>query len=634
MLKPIRQFSGSKSQQILLENTSPSNYNLHVVNNIPLSSEPNYFAFKLTGKELIAKCKDGRCFCLGHYSGNRWTMPTHGALKHTSCKLFPGVVLQIEDDLEDCRDTLNQIARKVCMMNGIESILYYQHWNDLRKQANLRMNFQTPPCLNEIIDFVAETPIYLNILEAFGKAIEQVSDNDSLESQMFAVFLSCTVIKMLEDAYNHYQYPKANPNPQPDLVFPDEVTLIAYIHTRARTERMKYINIDQKDIRLSLHALCLLWLGCRILDNSITQSRTNVFTRHSNNFFRQLRGIVVDYIKTGEIKEIFPDKTLQEKYLVPLFAAEGEGTLLPKIIQEISKDELFVLMECSLMYDCGNFPLEAILSYLVFCHEIKALPLAALRALNYGSFLIKRHLDKQEIEVWLRNSTVENHQSFSTVLHCCPGYARLRQAAGKVANQFEIQFICNLIYSGYEKIHDFIANGKPVDFFGAYSFEGCGSQFSDFKDCYLSAMRDNPVFLDFLQKYKLSFLQFKDDFCRDYKNCASIEWSIPKSYDPFIEIKDWIMAADAALFIREVSSIYSGLSVSDKKREKEIEEYLHGNRSQLLMTEETERYHDELCIDSHLYRHDSKPLTGMTRSFEEFEISDRLGGNREQWRRN
>ena len=648
-------------------------------------------------KALILETKEKEYFVVGEMKKEAIWMkpqkknyPMKCISRWTQCKVFSGCVLEI-DSYDDCSMSIYEITRKYCMVPGFEDIIACNITEEMKNQKLLRQNFKVPMHLENIISFVATTATYIRIVDSFAAMIRDLSVESDIGFQQDAVYLSCALIKILEDAF--YQSKCVTKAVRTTEAFKriewfigkDEVTLVELICEEVKTVRTMSINSSQMDEYISLHALCLHWVACRY------DKDRDIIPPGKPSFLIELHRLGQSFLETGIIEEVFHDKDLSVIDLPYSVETHNDydrssSKLFHKMMESISREELFVLLEASLMSASPRISVNGILSLLVFLHEIKGLPFSALRGLNYSQFLTRNLLStsrdanpdgflpgdnlsvsgyKEPTKSWLQKIWPESvpslnqqeTQSVVTAVTMCPELAKLRltmhydQARDNFRKDYDkelalsdINFIVeNILLKSLTEVKtysDACTKGMSSGLIAAYAYEAVGGPFNEIKDCYVSSMRDSRVVQDLL----LHGLPFPPDdlssIINDYKHAINCEWDAPNSFKPFIEEEDWTYAAAASLLMKEIFIVYKGIGSFPRAEDGGegqkmcIYRWLHekhpilpledGFKVHLLEKNTTQR--EECAIDHHLYRHNPVSVDNSfpTRSFHAVKSLDEM----------
>ena len=658
---------------------------------VTLNEDVNDFNFGIydDGKyiALILETKTKQHFVVGEMQEKAiWkkpqkeNCPMRSTSRWTQSRVFSGGLLQI-DSFDDCSISIYEIARKYCMVVGFENIVSCNVTEAMRAQDKIRQNFKVPEHLENIIAFVATSDTYIRILNATVEVIRNLSVIKDTAYQQDAVYLSCALIKILEDAFYQSEC-VTQPLKKTDsshkiewFTGKDEVTLAIQICDEVKALQMMSINSIKKDEASSLHAICLHWAARRF------HSDSDLVPTEKPSFFAELHRIGKRFLETGNIEEVFLDKDLSMidiPYSIEVHNNydKSSSKLFHKMMESISREELFVLLEVLLMDISLDFHTSRSLSALIFLHEIKGLPFSALRGLNYSHFLTRtmsstlRNANpggflpgdnlsapgcKEPTKSWLEKTwpdtapslDPQEAQSVVTAVTLCPELAKLRLTGhynqarenfrkdhGKELALSDASFITeNILSKSLTELRtysDACRKETRGSLIAAYAYEAVGGPFTAIKDCYVSSMRNSGA-VDNLLENGLPFPPHDlSAMIDDYNHAVNREWESADNFKPFIQEKNWTYAAAASLLMKEIFFVYRGIGSfprndEGKQQQKCMFDWLHEKRPMVppengfniqLLSKNTP-YLEGRTMDYHLYRHNPVPVDNAfpTRSF-------------------
>lgn len=618
---------------------------------------------------LILTTKRNHNYVIGERHDSKiWKEPSSCPLPHTVCKikgnLVPGVAMRLKNHIPK-PISVYEIIRKECMVEGFNHILNCNETQKMMEQVNLRKNFEVPSNILSIIDFVKKKKQYRRLLKSCSAKLKSLA-GDSVQSQKDMVFLACTSLKLLEDAFRKYpQMQKPNTSGLIELknkIGKDEVSLVLHIDSEVECER----DVMGEEENVSLTLMCLQWVISHY--DHPDRDGYESFQDIPDSFMKTVYTIGWDVLKNGNNASTILDANLVTntlQYEIPsVKRITGENTMFDVAIEEMERGNLFVLLEGTLMWQAKKITGESILSVFVILHEIEGSAYANVRGLNYIMFIIRNSLSTQgnaysvlpgddffyktnikATQVWLEKlwSSKENTSDDSVVnemLMICPDIAKLRLAVFYNKNTFnayskttamrEADIILSCIWRPFLWS---LSKYNATELIAAFSYEAVGGPFTAINHCMLSALRFHPALLD-LTNFGMPFIKRSDmhKILEKYEILLKTKWDVEPDFDPFIKEVKYVMCAEACLAIKEIMFVYQGLGCCTQGEEKiagsvtkMINDFICKGKpmdtnNKNVFFQKTVSTLDRHFIDHHLYRHSATPpLTSdfYMRSFHE-----------------
>ncbi len=493
------------------------------------------------------------------------------------------------------------------------------------------------PHLKEVCEFSLNSPPYRRIIESFSSTIESCLSAQALHD---ATYIASTVLKIMEDAYIQWVFD--NDNTPFHGAFPasfteeclmnhssDVPSLILFLADQVK--KTDFLSEDeQEEESLSIHTILLQYLACRYWDEAIHPYERRRALQKSM-FHLIERAVKYQTMRLHERDFFDHMPQVSDVYCTSVYMQEmpieppdpSSGRLFDKIMHKCPLRELIVLRELGYLYSTG-VSLHIILSALTYLHEIRDLPLAGLRGLNYVYSLTKKWLphgvyegseeimlpenvfpgddpltDKSNrpVSLWWTHMIQQKTRAFHLTSFALrmPQYARLRVALfwdenEKLFNNYDVSIadqdfdnifrdvMKETLTEITQRMRDMKAglSRGATAMVAAHNKFTCGGPF----DVSLSSICHRnltPELKAFWQRVPID--PTWDNFSSLPMKTEELRSILPSSDEvhemalPYIDVEDWIFVSEVCLMMRDLDC-FQGIRMEDEEVDSEREQFL------------------------------------------------------------
>ena len=319
-----------------------------------------------------------------------------------------------------CPYTRSQIRRILHGEPGAEDCVEAAAGESLR-------SVPVPKHLEELCGFLLVSPQYFRLFASFRRLYTLLlrkteSGDASAEADGFSV--ATALLKIVEDGYVQWVFLHGNtrillkgtrfiPPEKAGEVAGDVFALLDLVH-EAVASRLPTVSGALDELErdtFNIHALCLHWLACRMLDElngagcgrrrhnhllNLLKSEARILHRFDVNLLH-----VEEKVSLVEDLLLIPDSACRSAHIDAAPKAErlwtfSGPTLFGSALKELCPGDLIGFGEAAMLYEADGFPLHGLLSCLTFMHETRGLPLSYLRHIGYISALARDFLPSSE----------------------------------------------------------------------------------------------------------------------------------------------------------------------------------------------------------------------------------------------
>ena len=330
------------------------------------------------------------------------------------------VVHLVESCSVECPYTRSQIRRILRGEPGVDDCVEGAAGECLR-------SVPVPKHLEELCGFLLVCPQYFRLFACFRRVytlLLRKSESGDLSAEADGFAVATTLLKIVEDGYVQWVFLHGNtrillegtrfvPAGKLEEVAGDVFALLDLVHDAVASKIPTVSDATDELERdsFNIHALCLHWLACRMLDdlNGVGRGRReeshllNLLKLEARLLHKSGVSLLHHEEKVSLVEDLLlvPDSACTSAHIdsAPkskrLWSFSGP-TLFGSALKELCPGDLISFGEAAVLYDADGFPLHALLSCLTFMHETRGLPLSYMRHIAYISALARDFLPSSE----------------------------------------------------------------------------------------------------------------------------------------------------------------------------------------------------------------------------------------------